>query len=231
MRYRDMSDIVHGERGFRFFGKEVATDVSEDHGVDELDTIYRATADARLARRIQAVWLARRGLTCPRIIQAVGVSRRTVLPRAVATLAGVLRVGGAGERTHDYPVRPWQQPRASASADSQGGRSGALAEVVAEPPVNAANRTGGGVDVARGLRLARQQPARGDEALPASDRRALRASSESAAESGAAGARKGSHGVATRRRARRENRVLRVSAKECDWMRSAGRCPTGRYRT
>ncbi len=53
-------------------------DVSEHHEVDELYTLYRATTDARLARRIQAVWLARRGLTCPRIIQAVGASRRTI---------------------------------------------------------------------------------------------------------------------------------------------------------
>ncbi len=52
--------------------------VTDHHGVDELSTLYRATKDARLARRIQAVWLARRGLTCPRIIRVVGVSRRTV---------------------------------------------------------------------------------------------------------------------------------------------------------
>ncbi len=52
--------------------------VTDHHGVDELYTLYRATTDARLARRIQAVWLARRGLTCPQIIRVVGVSRRTV---------------------------------------------------------------------------------------------------------------------------------------------------------
>ncbi len=53
-------------------------DVTDHHGVDELYTLYRETTDARLARRVQAVWLARRGLTCPEIIQVVGVSRRTV---------------------------------------------------------------------------------------------------------------------------------------------------------
>ena len=52
--------------------------VSEHHGVDELYTLYRTTTEARMARRIQAVWLARRGLTCPQIIRVVGVSRRTV---------------------------------------------------------------------------------------------------------------------------------------------------------
>lgn len=52
--------------------------VTEHHGVDELYTMYRRTNDARLARRIQAVWLARRGLTCPQIIRVVGASRRTV---------------------------------------------------------------------------------------------------------------------------------------------------------
>ncbi len=53
-------------------------DVTDHHKIDELYTMYRTTADARLARRIQAVWLARRGLTCPQIIQAVGASRRMV---------------------------------------------------------------------------------------------------------------------------------------------------------
>ncbi len=52
--------------------------VTEHHKIDELYTLYRTTTEARLARRIQAVWLARRGLTCPQIIQAVGASRRTV---------------------------------------------------------------------------------------------------------------------------------------------------------
>ena len=53
-------------------------DVTDHHGIDELYTLYCETTDARLARRIQAVWLARRGLTCPQIVQVVGVSRRTV---------------------------------------------------------------------------------------------------------------------------------------------------------
>lgn len=52
--------------------------VTDHHGIDALHTLYRRTADARMAGRIQAVWLARRGLTCPQIVQAVGVSRRTV---------------------------------------------------------------------------------------------------------------------------------------------------------
>lgn len=52
--------------------------VTGHHKIDELYTLYRTTSEARLARRVQAVWLARRGLTCPQVIQVVGASRRTV---------------------------------------------------------------------------------------------------------------------------------------------------------
>ncbi len=78
MRSRDLFDVVHSGCVFRFLGGEAAMNVTEHHGVDELYTMYRRTNDARLARRIQAVWLARRGLTCPQIIRVVGASRRTV---------------------------------------------------------------------------------------------------------------------------------------------------------
>ena len=53
-------------------------DVTDHHKIDKLHTLYCTTTDARLARRIQVVWLARRGLTCPQIMQAVGASRRAV---------------------------------------------------------------------------------------------------------------------------------------------------------
>ena len=52
--------------------------VTEHHTVEQLHTLYRTTTNARLARRIQAVWLARRGRTCPEIMEITGASRRAV---------------------------------------------------------------------------------------------------------------------------------------------------------
>lgn len=52
--------------------------VIDHHSPDELHDQYRQTPDARLARRIQAVWLARQGRTCPQIRDITGVSRRTI---------------------------------------------------------------------------------------------------------------------------------------------------------
>lgn len=46
--------------------------------VDELHTLYRTETKARLARRLQAVWLARQGRTCPEIISVTGASRRSI---------------------------------------------------------------------------------------------------------------------------------------------------------
>ena len=44
----------------------------------ELQTFYRMETNARLARRIQAVCLARRGMTCPRIMKVTRASRRSI---------------------------------------------------------------------------------------------------------------------------------------------------------
>jgi len=44
----------------------------------ELQTFYRTETNARLARRIHAVWLARRGMTCPQIMQVTGAGRRSI---------------------------------------------------------------------------------------------------------------------------------------------------------
>ena len=52
--------------------------VTEHHTLEQLHTLYRTTTEARLARRIQAVWLARRGRTCPEIMEVTGASRRAV---------------------------------------------------------------------------------------------------------------------------------------------------------
>jgi transposase len=44
----------------------------------ELQAFYRTETNARLARRIQAVCLARRGMTCPRIMKVTRASRRSI---------------------------------------------------------------------------------------------------------------------------------------------------------
>jgi transposase len=48
------------------------------HSIDQLHTLYRSESEARLARRIQGIWLARRGRTCREIMEVTGASRRTV---------------------------------------------------------------------------------------------------------------------------------------------------------
>ena len=52
--------------------------IEAHHSVDELYTCYRMETEARMARRIQGVWLARRGRTCPEIMKLTGAGRRTV---------------------------------------------------------------------------------------------------------------------------------------------------------
>ena len=52
--------------------------VLHHHTIDELRTLYRTEADARMARRIQAVWLARQGLTCRAVMDITGAAQRTV---------------------------------------------------------------------------------------------------------------------------------------------------------
>jgi len=52
--------------------------VLHHHTLDELRTLYRTETSARMARRIQAVWLARQGRTCRRIMDVTGAAQRTV---------------------------------------------------------------------------------------------------------------------------------------------------------
>ena len=52
--------------------------VEAHHTPDELQTLYRTEMNARFARRIQGVVLARGGLTCPQIMKVTGAGRRTV---------------------------------------------------------------------------------------------------------------------------------------------------------
>jgi transposase len=52
--------------------------VQPRHSLEELQTLYRTETDARMARRIQGVLLAKRGFTGPRIVEITGACRRAV---------------------------------------------------------------------------------------------------------------------------------------------------------
>ena len=53
-------------------------DVKAHHTLDELLTLYKTEMDPRLARRIQAIYLARKSFTCPQIMDLTGAKRRTI---------------------------------------------------------------------------------------------------------------------------------------------------------
>ena len=57
---------------------EAIMNVMPHHTENELKTFYRRETNARLARRLQGVYLARKGLTCPDIMEITGASRRTI---------------------------------------------------------------------------------------------------------------------------------------------------------
>ena len=52
--------------------------VKAHHTLDELLTLYKTEMNPRLARRIQAIYLARKSFTCPQITDLTGAKRRTV---------------------------------------------------------------------------------------------------------------------------------------------------------
>lgn len=52
--------------------------VQHHHSLEELQTLYRTETDARMARRIQGVMLARRGLSCSQIVEITRACRRAV---------------------------------------------------------------------------------------------------------------------------------------------------------
>jgi transposase len=57
---------------------EAIMNIKDHHTTQELQTLYRDQQDARLARRIHAVYLARKGWSCPEIMAITGAGRRTV---------------------------------------------------------------------------------------------------------------------------------------------------------
>ena len=52
--------------------------VKPHHTQKELRKLYRTENNARLARRIHGVYLARKGLTCPQIMEITGSARRAI---------------------------------------------------------------------------------------------------------------------------------------------------------
>ena len=52
--------------------------VKPHNTLDQLQRLYRTQTNARLARRIQGVYLAKMGLTCPEIMKITGSARRTI---------------------------------------------------------------------------------------------------------------------------------------------------------
>jgi len=52
--------------------------VKQHHTLKELQKLYRTEDNPRLARRIHGVYLARKGLTCPQIMDITVSARRTI---------------------------------------------------------------------------------------------------------------------------------------------------------
>ena len=52
--------------------------IKKHHTTQELQTLYRTETNARLARRIQGVYLASKELTCSQITAVTGDARRTI---------------------------------------------------------------------------------------------------------------------------------------------------------
>jgi len=52
--------------------------LKDHHTIQELQTLYRTEKDARLARRLHAIYLADKGLSCTQIMNITGAARRTI---------------------------------------------------------------------------------------------------------------------------------------------------------
>jgi transposase len=57
---------------------EAIMNVKPHYRPQQLQKLYRSETNARLARRIQGVYLASKGLTCPQIMEITGSARRTI---------------------------------------------------------------------------------------------------------------------------------------------------------
>jgi hypothetical protein len=52
--------------------------VEPHNTLNQLQRLYRTQSNARLARRIQGVYLTKKGLTCPQIMKITSCARRTI---------------------------------------------------------------------------------------------------------------------------------------------------------
>ena len=52
--------------------------LKDHHTTQELQTLYRTEKNARLARRMHAIYLAAKGLSCTQIMTITGAARRTI---------------------------------------------------------------------------------------------------------------------------------------------------------
>jgi transposase len=57
---------------------EAAMNVVAHHSLEQLQASYRVEKDGRRARRLQGIYLARMGRTCPEIMAVTGSARRTI---------------------------------------------------------------------------------------------------------------------------------------------------------
>jgi transposase len=57
---------------------EAIMNVNPHHNPQQLQNLYRSEPNAKRARRIQGVYLASKGLTCSKIMEVTGSSRRTI---------------------------------------------------------------------------------------------------------------------------------------------------------
>ena len=76
-----------------------------------LERLYRSESDARLARRIHGVYLARKGLSCPEIMAITGAGRRTVQQ----WVSKYNKDGIDGLRDKPRPGQPTKLPRKAES--------------------------------------------------------------------------------------------------------------------
>jgi transposase len=57
---------------------EAIMNIKLQHTPKQLQTLYQSQKDAKMARRIQAIYLSSKGLTCLKIMEITGAARRTV---------------------------------------------------------------------------------------------------------------------------------------------------------
>ena len=90
---------------------EAIMNAKDHHTPNELQTLYRNGEDSRLARRIHALYLASKGLSCPEIMIIMGASRRTIQQRV--RKYNKRRIDGLKDKPR--PGQPTKLPREAES--------------------------------------------------------------------------------------------------------------------